>query len=719
MANLRADNLTGTGGRNAIKGSVFFSGYVDGTSADWLQIHDNLADFDMGAGDFTFECWVKAAASSGAYAGIFGMYNYDNAGLLIQLDNQGRVRLVNPGAIDQTGSTVFYGTGTTMGDWHHYAVTRSGTTLKAFVNGVEEISHTYSNGIDFSNGGSAVIGVTDRTDYPGDYDLKGYISNLRLVKGTALYTANFTPSTEKLTAVTNTQVLACQDSDDPTQEATGKTITGFGGLQESNDTELVTNSGFTNNISGWTTSGVQWTHSNSAMMHFGNGNTQRNAYQNVTTVVGKRYVARVMASSAEASTAYWQIAGATINYVADNNNSAQLEYKHYFTATSTSTQIRFYSYDSGNSSNVRSYWYNASIKLAPQGKAPKVLPPVGVDEGVVFDGDTKVNSQGYMYFPTGDTSQRGRGRGLHNTGYSGGEYNSIVYVNIQSMGNSIDFGDMTENVYSNVGGGNGIRGIFAGGYSGNNSPDTDLNIIDYVTIATTGNATTFGDTNYNIRYPAAVSNSTRMLICGGGAPRYSVIDYITIATTGDATSWGSLIGSDSGKRGSFCNSVMSPTRGIVNAGQDSTGTQVRNMTYMTIATLGSAADFGDLSTDCHGPSGGNCSSNTRGVIQLGMTSPNRVNTLEYVTIATTGDSKDFGDLTQQKNATSPCSNSTRGVFFGGGLTPNGPTTNTIDAVTIATTGNAYDFGDIVQVWGGGNNGTQLGSATSDSHGGLS
>ena len=210
-----------------------------------------------------------------------------------------------------------------------------------------------------------------------------------------------------------------------------------------------------------------------------------------------------------------------------------------------------------------------------------------------------------------------------------------------------------------------------------------------------------------------------MLICGGGAPRYSVIDYITIATKGDAASWGSLIGSDSGKRGSFCNSVMSPTRGIVNAGQDSSGTKVRNMTYMTIATLGSAADFGDLSTDSSGSSGGNCSSNTRGVIQLGMTSPNRVNTLEYVTIATTGDSKDFGDLTQEKNATSPCSNSTRGVFFGGGLTPNGPTTNTIDAVTIATLGNAYDFGDIVQVWGGGNNGTQLGSATSDSHGGLS
>ena len=77
MANLRADNLTGTGGRNAITGSVYFRGYIDGTDADWLQTAD-LDDFDMGAGDFTFECWVKPTVSSGAYAGIFGMYIYDN-----------------------------------------------------------------------------------------------------------------------------------------------------------------------------------------------------------------------------------------------------------------------------------------------------------------------------------------------------------------------------------------------------------------------------------------------------------------------------------------------------------------------------------------------------------------------------------------------------------------------------------------------------------------
>ena len=131
MGILRTDNIAGLGGRTAMKGSVFFSGYVDGTSADWLQIHDNLDDFDIGTGDFTFECWLKAAESSGGFAGIFGMYNYDNtAGILIQIKNDGKIRLVNGTAIDQAGSTVLWGPSGAMGSWHHIAVARSGSTLK-------------------------------------------------------------------------------------------------------------------------------------------------------------------------------------------------------------------------------------------------------------------------------------------------------------------------------------------------------------------------------------------------------------------------------------------------------------------------------------------------------------------------------------------------------------------------------------------------------------
>ena len=200
MANLRTNNLSGEQGQNAYRGSVFFRGYIDGTAADFLSVPES-DDLDMGTGDFTFECWVRAAESSGEYAGIFGMFNYDNAGLLIQLSNTGVIRLVNPTAISQSGSTVIIPQDGTMGDWHHIAVARSGSTIKAFVNGNEEISHSYSSAIDFCNGGFAVIGITDRNDYPGDYDLKGFISNLRLIKGTALYRAAFTPPTSDLTIV--------------------------------------------------------------------------------------------------------------------------------------------------------------------------------------------------------------------------------------------------------------------------------------------------------------------------------------------------------------------------------------------------------------------------------------------------------------------------------------------------------------------------------------
>ena len=198
MANLMTNNLSGEQGQNAIRGSVFFPGYIDGTAADYLTV-DDTDDLDMGTGDFTFECWVRAAESSGEYAGIFGMFNYDNAGLLIQLSNTGKLRIVNPTAIDQSGSTVIVPQDGTMGSWHHIAVERSSGTIKGYVNGVEEISHSYSSAVDFCNGGFAIIGATSIVDHPGDYDLKGFISNLRVCKGHTVYGGAFTPPTSPLT----------------------------------------------------------------------------------------------------------------------------------------------------------------------------------------------------------------------------------------------------------------------------------------------------------------------------------------------------------------------------------------------------------------------------------------------------------------------------------------------------------------------------------------
>ena len=109
--------------------------------------------------------------------------------------------------------------------------------------------------------------------------------------------------------------------------------------------------------------------------------------------------------------------------------------------------------------------------------------------------------------------------------------------------------------------------------------------------------------------------------------------------------------------------------------------------YVTISTLGSAAEFGDLTVARFQM--GACSSRTRAVITLGEVgaSPGINNTIDYVTISSTGDAIDFGDDSTQNVATSACGNQTRGLIQGGyGF-------NTVTYITIATTGNALEFGD--------------------------
>jgi len=709
MANLRADNLTGTGGRNAIDGSVFFRGYVDGTAADWLQTAD-LDDYDMGTGDFTFDCWIKVAQSSGGYAGIFGCYNFDNAGLCIQIQNNGVIRLVNPSAIDQTGSTVLWGPSGTMGDWHHIAVARSGSTIKAFVNGIQEISHSYSSAIDFTVGGAAVIGILDRNDYPGDYDLKGYISNLRLIKGSALYTANFTPPTEKLTAVDGTVLLCCQDSDDPTQEALGKTITGYGNLNKvTDDVELVTNGHFNTDVSGWTvTQGAfQWTAGQAEIT-----SPATTISQNITTVVGKRYRIEGTANdTANTSNNVGMTLGSRQVYLpSDSFRPAAYTFTGYWTATSTTTVAQFW-----GGTDALSKWSNVSVKLAESPKqSSNSLPPVGVDEGVTFGGETKHNTQGVMYFPTGDTSQRGRGRGVYMLGYShpsGGEQSGLEYFDIQSSGNTTKFGDLTTTYYNLGSGSSATRGVWCGGYDGASSPDTDINNIEYITIATTGNTKDFGDRTTVGRAVAAVSSETRVCMAGGNSPHTDTIDYITTASVGNATDFGNL----GGQRTSMCNSAASTTRGVFAGGYQGSPVSdaVNTIEYITIASTGNATNFGDLTHKARDSYGGTVSSNTRGCIAQATATPALTNTIDYVTIASTGNAADFGDLTVAKDQFGSCSNSIRGVFIGG-RTPT--YINSMDYIIVATTGNATDFGDVSRPTTGT---TALGAALSDSHGGLS
>jgi hypothetical protein len=290
---------------------------------------------------------------------------------------------------------------------------------------------------------------------------------------------------------------------------------------------------------------------------------------------------------------------------------------------------------------------------------------------------------------------------------------AIDFVNIASDGNAADFGDHSNDQGNTQVAGSNTRAIFRIEYI-SSAGDT----IEFCEIARKSNTTDFGDVSV-ARYSgtAVLSNQTRAVFAGGyladNSGYSNIMDYVTIATTGDATDFGDLtVARDS------LGSLSSTTRGVFSMGRSSGGDFSSNvMDYITIGSTGNAIDFGDLSVVRTQSDG--ASSNTRGLFMGGYntsqsSTSNRYNTIDYITIASTGNASDFGDLSSQGTGGST-SNGTKAVFNFGvehGFSGNTGNTNTIDKVTIASTGNATDFGDAST-----NDGNTV-KATSDSHGGL-
>ena len=704
MANLRANNLTGTGGRNAIDGSVFFDG-----ESSYLSMASGamISGTGFGTNDFTIEFWMNQGVNAGDYTGIFNCKSSSTTHRFQVAFKDSKIHVY-------TDTSTWRDTGyaPTAGVFEHIAFQRdySGNTLKMYANGEEKWS--VSNTRDYNE----VFDYVYIGDHGTAYDnYQGYLSNLRVCTHLVYASNYFTPPTQKLGLHPETILLCCQDSDDPTQEATGKTITGVGGLDITQAEKI--NGRFNQDPTGngWTLhSGASGSYANGQWTVTSPATIWKGAFTSFTSVIGQQYrlTGIVVTSNNWGSISVSNDGGAAkIVYPGWNaSTSFPLTINVIFTATATTTYV---SIDNLNTTNTTATTVQyVSVKPVEVGKVPKFLPPVGIDEGVTFEGDTKVNSPGVMYFPTGDTTQRGRGRGFYMVGYASpaGEVNSIDYLNIQSMGNTIKFGDLLSTKYAMGAGASSTRGIFCGGYDGSSSPDTDINQIDYITIATTGNAIDFGDRTVVGRSVAAASSSTRVVMAAGqvGNPGIiNTIDYITTATLGNAADFGDLLGLTN----DMCNACNSPTRGIFNGGNTPGSPYTQDvMQYVTLASAGNATDFGNLTAAARGSYGGTASSNTRGLICLANQNPNNNrNEINYVTIATTGNAVDFGDLFTGRYAAGSCSNSLRAVFLGG-RTPS--YINTMDTVMITTTGNATDFGDTSVT-------SAMGSAGSDSHGGLS
>ena len=173
-------------------------------SDDQLNIPDS-ADWDLGNGDFTLETWIKSTQPTNSYKTALGQWGSSNQSWMIRYASQD---IGNGWSFfySTNGSNYITTLGSDIGDgkWHHIAVTRTGGNLRTFTDGV--LNTTRSTSDTFYNSSSSVtIGGQS-----GNY-FNGQLSNVRLVKGTALYTSSFTPPTEPLTNVTNTKLLCCNN----------------------------------------------------------------------------------------------------------------------------------------------------------------------------------------------------------------------------------------------------------------------------------------------------------------------------------------------------------------------------------------------------------------------------------------------------------------------------------------------------------------------------
>ena len=318
-----------------------------------------------------------------------------------------------------------------------------------------------------------------------------------------------------------------------------------------------------------------------------------------------------------------------------------------------------------------------------------------------------------------DSDNYGGARGFHVGGraHPGYSYSDqIDAYDITTTGSVFDFGDMTSGSANNYEQGafsSHIRGCAFGG----RGPGSHLDSIEYITMSSSGDSADFGNlTSDNPTQPAGLSSRTRGVRCGGikaaASPSTSfgvnVVDYVTIASIGNASDFGDM---SNGASGGQCSS--SPTRGVIMGGMaphnlengaSSLSTNV--IQFLTIATTGNTQDFGDCTsiTKTAAQAG-----NSIRTVCAGNSHPAINNTIQYITIATTGNASNFGDLSSARVSSGAGASPVRVVITGGYGSP--AYNNTMDYVAIPTLGNASDFGDLSSQ-NGYNNGF------SNAHGGL-
>ena len=563
----RKTNITST--ITETTGSVYFDG-----TGDYLEVKENGNDFDFD-GDTTIETWIYfntvptnswvdflGSSNNSAYLGsgksgwIAAYYTLNVTGLQFRLSYQ------------NSNSWTFelgWNFTATAGNWYHVAYTRENGTIYCYVNGVKlarsTTSGTEAASIVTSEGFLRIGGGHGSTAKL----LDGYISNVRICKGHAVYKKRFSLPTRELEVHggpddDRTVLLACYDGENIFADKSGRHIIAAYGDRLSSPTPTATDS------------------------PIGSTTVTPGLTRNVDPVDGPTFQGGV-------------------GFVSQN----------WLTLPKGTTTERMPVLGGVNATSARGVFgggYSTSdieyIQISTLGNS------------------SEFGDRAYANFAR-PASLSSSTRGLFAGGFTSPSYtNAIDYITISSTGDGKDFGDMSIAVWSRAGCSNSIRGILAGGFASSN-----FNVIEHLTIATTGNTQDFGDLTRSRREKGGSSSTTRGIFMGGRSPVPSgvnndedIIDYITIASTGNAVDFGNLAADRSA--GASCSNA---TRSLFSGGNSSNAIE-----FVTIATLGNALDFGDMSNALNRL--GSCASSTRGIIAGG--SPTN-DTIEYVTIATAGD----------------------------------------------------------------------------------
>ena len=530
---------------NSIGGSVHFDG------SDYLAVNPNN-QFEFGGTEFTIEMWVNIAATSSIVGTFFSKGNNNSVGTeFISLQTTGNNTI--PGFFFRSGSALVSGPSLELNKWYHLAVTRSGNTFRLFVDGKLVDSATNSNDL--------ATGVTGGVSVGGQsYDLSantrkfiGSLSNVRILKGTALYTSDFTVPVHELQPIGDTILLCCNNPDSAGAEATGKTITTNG-----NPVNSTENPGLTRDFTGGTEFRGVTTFDTQGYFVPPSGTTEQRGGTRGLTMGG--------------------LSSNSISYIQVQTQGNAQDFGDLSSAVGKYTSAAF-------SSSTRSFC--AGGEISPGSSSTDAIEFVySSTTGNVIDFGNLLGN--LINAPAGlANSTRGVVAGGYNPSPAASRINTIQYITMASSGDAQTFGELANGEKNDgpMSFSSPTRGIFAGG---NNTPAGTINSIHFITIASTGNASDFGDLTTIRTLNSSCSNSTRGLVAGSAPVSYE-IEFVTIASTGNAQDFGDLV---TGSAAAF--GMSSPTRGLFAGGN--TPSFTNRIEFITIQTTGNGTDFGDMTT---------------------------------------------------------------------------------------------------------------------------